>query len=59
MLLSPRVPSTYKIPTQIKKMEAEKIKFNQFTEKDKRSVIENFLRSQEVLFLTYGLMFPS
>ena len=40
-------------------MESRKIKLKQFTEVDKRGVIDKFLASKEVLFLTYGLMFPS
>ena len=32
---------------------------SQFTESDKRNVIWKFLSSQEVLFLIYGLMFPT
>ena len=38
---------------------SRQISFGQFTESDKRSVIQKFLSSQEVLFLIYGLMFPS
>ena len=35
------------------------INYTQFTESDRRNVIQKFLSSQEVLFLIYGLMFPS
>ena len=59
LIKSTTTPKAYKIPKEIKQLESKKIKFMQFTEGDKRSVIEKFLRSQEVLFLTYGLMFPS
>ena len=36
-----------------------KILLSQFTESDKRNVVQKFLLSHEVLFLVYGLMFPS
>ena len=40
-------------------MESKQILLSQFTESDKRNVIQKFLLSHEVLFLVYGLMFPS
>ena len=40
-------------------LNAKQISFSQFTESDKRNVVWKFLSSQEVLFLVYGLMFPS
>lgn len=40
-------------------MTSRHISFINFTESDKRNVIQKFLGSQEVLFLIYGLMFPS
>jgi len=30
----------------------------QFTESDRRAVMEKFLGNKEILFLIYGLMFP-
>ena len=40
-------------------LNVKQINFSHFTEHDKRVVIQKFLSSQEVLFLIYGLMFPS
>ena len=40
-------------------VDPKQISFAQFTESDKRNVIQKFLVSHEVLFLVYGLMFPS
>ena len=40
-------------------VESKQINLSQFTESDKRNVIQKFLLSHEVLFLVYGLMFPS
>ena len=40
-------------------IDPKQIQFSQFTESDKRNVIQKFLVSHEVLFLVYGLMFPS
>lgn len=37
----------------------KQINYSHFTESDRRNVIQKFLSSQEVLFLIYGLMFPS
>ena len=35
------------------------ITFSQFTQSDKKSVMQKFMSNLEVLFLVYGLMFPS
>ena len=44
---------------QVLQLNNRQISFNNFTESDRRNVIQKFLSSQEVLFLIYGLMFPS
>jgi len=34
------------------------VKLPHFTESDKRKVMETFLTNDEVLFFTYGMLFP-
>jgi len=46
-------------PQPIKHIESKQMTFSSFTESDRRQVMQSFLSSQEVLFLIYGLMFPS
>ena len=47
------------LPQLSKVIESKQITFQQFTESDRRNVLQKFLSSQEVLFLIYGLMFPT
>ena len=47
------------LPQLSKVIESKQVTFQQFTESDRRNVLTKFLSSQEVLFLIYGLMFPT
>ena len=40
-------------------LEVDHIKSSQFTEHDKKRVIENYLQNEEVLFFLYGMLFPN
>ena len=40
-------------------VDAKKVTIASFTEADKRNVIHKFMQNPEVMFLIYGLMFPS
>lgn len=39
-------------------LEIDHIRPSNFTDSDKRKVMENFLQNDEVLFFIYGLLFP-
>ena len=39
-------------------LEIDHIKPANFTDSDKKKVIENFMQNEEVLFFVYGLLFP-
>ena len=39
-------------------LEIDHVKPTNFTESDKKKVVENFLQNEEVLFFVYGLLFP-
>jgi hypothetical protein len=39
-------------------LEIDHVKLGNFTESDKRKVMENFMSNDELLFFVYGLLFP-
>jgi hypothetical protein len=39
-------------------IDAKRVTAAQFTESDKRSLMNKFIRNKEIMFLIFGLMFP-
>lgn len=40
-------------------LEVDHVKLGQFTEHDKRRVLEEFMSNEEVLYFLYGILFPN